>query len=39
MPAIGQPAEWLVTKLGIRGLAVPVDLGDLFTAYAVKEQT
>jgi hypothetical protein len=36
MPLIGQPAEWLVTKLGMRGLAVPVNLGDLFTAYARK---
>jgi hypothetical protein len=25
-----------VTKLGLRGLAVPVNLGDLFTAYARK---
>jgi SAM-dependent methyltransferase len=37
MPAIGRPAEWLVTRLGLRGLAVPVNLGDLFTAYARKE--
>ena len=36
VPAIGRPAEWLVTKLGLRGLAVPVNLGDLFTAYARK---
>jgi SAM-dependent methyltransferase len=36
MPLVGRPAEWLVTKLGLRGLAVPVNLGDLFTAYAVK---
>ena len=36
MPVIGRPAEWLVTKLGLRGLAVPVNLGDLFTAYAHK---
>ena len=36
MPALGRPAEWLVTKLGLRGLAVPVNLGDLFTAYAVR---
>jgi hypothetical protein len=36
MPAIGRPAEWLVTRLGLRGLAVPVNLGDLFTAYARK---
>jgi SAM-dependent methyltransferase len=35
-PLIGRPAEWLVTKLGLRGLAVPVNLGDLFTAYARK---
>jgi 2-polyprenyl-3-methyl-5-hydroxy-6-metoxy-1,4-benzoquinol methylase len=37
MPAIGRPTEWLVTKVGLRGLAVPVNLGDLFTAYARKE--
>lgn len=36
MPAIGRPAEWLVTRLGLRRLAVPVNLGDLFTAYARK---
>ena len=36
MPVVGRPAEWLVTKLGLRGLAVPVNLGDLFTAYARK---
>jgi 2-polyprenyl-3-methyl-5-hydroxy-6-metoxy-1,4-benzoquinol methylase len=36
MPLVGRPAEWLVTKLGLRGLAVPVNLGDLFTAYAQK---
>jgi len=33
-PLVGRPAEWLVTKLGLRGLAVPVNLGDLITAYA-----
>jgi 2-polyprenyl-3-methyl-5-hydroxy-6-metoxy-1,4-benzoquinol methylase len=36
-PLVGRPAEWLVTKLGLRGVAVPVNLGDLFTAYARKE--
>lgn len=36
MPLVGQPAEWLVTKLGLRGAAMPVNLGDLFTAYARK---
>jgi len=35
-PLIGRPAEWLVTRLNLRGLAVPVNLGDLFTAYARK---
>jgi len=35
-PPVGRPAEWLVTRLGLRGLAVPVNLGDLFTAYARK---
>jgi SAM-dependent methyltransferase len=37
LPLVGRPAEWLVTKLGLRGLAVPVNLGDLFTAYAIKD--
>ena len=36
MPLVGRPAEWLVTKLRLRGLAVPVNMGDLFTVYAVK---
>jgi len=36
MPLIGRPAERLVTRLGLRGVAVPVNLGDLFTAYARK---
>jgi SAM-dependent methyltransferase len=36
MPIVGRPVEWLVTKLGLRGVAVPIDLGDLFTAYARK---
>jgi SAM-dependent methyltransferase len=37
VPLLGRPAEWLVTRLGLRGLAVPVNLGDLFTAYARKQ--
>ncbi len=37
VPAVGRPAERLVTALGLRGVAVPVNLGDLFTAYARKE--
>lgn len=36
LPLVGRPAEWVVTKLGLRGLPVPVNLGDLFTAYARK---
>jgi SAM-dependent methyltransferase len=36
IPLLGRSAEWLVTELGLRGLAVPVNLGDLFTAYARK---
>jgi 2-polyprenyl-3-methyl-5-hydroxy-6-metoxy-1,4-benzoquinol methylase len=36
VPFVGRPAEWVVTKLGLRGVAVPVNLGDLFTAYARK---
>jgi len=37
VPWIGRPAEWVVTRLGLRGRAVSVNLGDLFTAYARKE--
>jgi SAM-dependent methyltransferase len=37
VPPVGRPAEWSVTKLGLRGWAVPVNLGDLFTAYARKD--
>ncbi|MBN1178626.1 MAG: class I SAM-dependent methyltransferase [Anaerolineae bacterium] len=37
-PWIGRPAEALVTQLGLRGLALGVDLGDLCTVYARKEQ-
>jgi 2-polyprenyl-3-methyl-5-hydroxy-6-metoxy-1,4-benzoquinol methylase len=36
VPLVGRPAEWLVTHLGLRGMAVPVNLGDLFTAYGRK---
>ncbi len=36
IPFLGRPAEWLVTRLRLRGTAVPVNLGDLFTAYARK---
>jgi 2-polyprenyl-3-methyl-5-hydroxy-6-metoxy-1,4-benzoquinol methylase len=36
MPLVGRPAERIVTRLGLRGVSVPVDLGDLFTAYARK---
>jgi ubiquinone/menaquinone biosynthesis C-methylase UbiE len=36
VPLVGRPAEWLVTRLGLRGMAVPVNLGDLFTVYARK---
>jgi hypothetical protein len=35
-PFVGRPVEWLVTKLKLRGVAVPVNLGDLFTVYARK---
>ena len=38
-PPLGRPAEWLVTKLGLRSMAVPINLGDLFTAYARKESS
>lgn len=45
MPLVGRPAEWLMNKIsqlphaerwGLRSLAVPINLGDLFTAYARK---
>jgi len=36
MPLAGRPAEWLITRLGLRGVAVPISLGDLFTVYARK---
>jgi SAM-dependent methyltransferase len=38
VPPVGRPAEWFVTRLGLRALAVPVNLGDLFTVYARKPQ-
>jgi 2-polyprenyl-3-methyl-5-hydroxy-6-metoxy-1,4-benzoquinol methylase len=36
LPVVGRPGEWLVDKLRLRGVAVPVNVGDLFTAYARK---
>lgn len=36
MPWVGRPTEWVVSRLGLRGVRVPVNLGDLFTAYARK---
>lgn len=36
LPLVGRPAEWMVTQLGLRSVPVPVNLGDLFTAYAAK---
>ncbi len=36
VPALGKPLEWLVTKLGLRGVPVRINLGDLFTTYARK---
>jgi 2-polyprenyl-3-methyl-5-hydroxy-6-metoxy-1,4-benzoquinol methylase len=36
VPIVGRPTEWLVTRIGARGLTVPVNLGDLFTIYARK---
>jgi ubiquinone/menaquinone biosynthesis C-methylase UbiE len=35
-PSVGRPAVWAVATLGLRRVAVPVNLGDLFTAYARK---
>jgi len=36
IPLVGRPAEWVVTHLGLRKAPIPVNLGDLFTAYARK---
>ena len=33
-PVVGRPVEWLVTRMGLRGTAVHVNLGDLVTVYA-----
>ncbi len=38
LPPVGRPAEWLVDRLGLRRLMVPINLGDLFTAYAIKRE-
>ncbi|MGD1992862.1 MAG: class I SAM-dependent methyltransferase [Anaerolineae bacterium] len=38
IPVIGRPAERLVTRLGVRSVPVPVNLGDLCTVYACKER-
>ncbi|MBN1488122.1 MAG: class I SAM-dependent methyltransferase [Anaerolineae bacterium] len=38
MPFAGKPLEWLVTKLNLRGLALRINLGDLFTTYAQKPE-
>jgi 2-polyprenyl-3-methyl-5-hydroxy-6-metoxy-1,4-benzoquinol methylase len=35
-PRLGRPAEWLVTRMGLRQVPVAVNLGDLCTAYARK---
>jgi SAM-dependent methyltransferase len=37
VPLLGQPAEWLVTRLGLRGTPVRVNLGDLITVYGRKK--
>lgn len=34
IPIVGKPAEWLVRRLGLQSLTLPVNLGDLFTIYA-----
>jgi 2-polyprenyl-3-methyl-5-hydroxy-6-metoxy-1,4-benzoquinol methylase len=36
IPPLGKPLEWLATKLGVRGVPVRINLGDLFTTYAQK---
>jgi hypothetical protein len=38
VPVVGRPAEWLVTRLRLRGIPAPVNLGDLFTIYARKNE-
>jgi len=35
-PLVGRPAEWLVSRLGLRRKPVRINLGDLFTSYAQK---
>lgn len=37
-PTFGKPLERLVTQLGLRKLALPVNSGDLFTVYARKAE-
>jgi 2-polyprenyl-3-methyl-5-hydroxy-6-metoxy-1,4-benzoquinol methylase len=39
IPWLGRPAERLVTRLGLRRLPVSINLGDLCTAYARKEDS
>jgi len=34
--ALGRPVEWLLNATPLRQLAVPINLGDLFTVYARK---
>ncbi len=36
LPPVGRPVEWLITRLGLRGLPLRINLGDLFTVYARK---
>ncbi|MFL7791145.1 MAG: class I SAM-dependent methyltransferase [Anaerolineae bacterium] len=36
VPFVGRPAERIVTRLRLRKVTVPIDLGDLFTVYARK---
>lgn len=38
-PLIGRPIEWMIRLLGIGRCAVPINLGDLVTAYAIKPQS
>jgi 2-polyprenyl-3-methyl-5-hydroxy-6-metoxy-1,4-benzoquinol methylase len=38
VPVVGKPAEWLVRRLGLQSLTMPINLGDLFTIYARRTQ-
>ena len=33
---VGRPVEWLISALRVGQITVPINLGDLVTAYALK---